>query len=122
VVLAIFWFLGAWLAYAINSDNSSGECCSIRWFVPLLAPGYFLLAVFLRDNQTYALDLMVLNGWGIVLAGLMWWAGPWAEPALATFYPVVATCLLNWGWIWLRRRQTKATKPAIVDASLADAA
>ena len=35
--------LGAltWLMYAVNSTNSSGQCCSIRWFLPLLGAGIF---------------------------------------------------------------------------------
>src|SRR5581483_5631037 len=31
------WAVGTWLLYGALSVNFSGDCCSIRWFVPLLA-------------------------------------------------------------------------------------
>ncbi len=45
ILLCVFWFLGIWLAYGATSNNAAGVCCSIRWFVPLLGPGYYLLAL-----------------------------------------------------------------------------
>jgi hypothetical protein len=32
------WCAGTWLLYAALSNNYAGVCCSVRWFVPLLAP------------------------------------------------------------------------------------
>jgi len=37
------WCLGVWLLYAALSNNYGGLCCSIRWFVPLLAPAVYWL-------------------------------------------------------------------------------
>src|SRR5262249_20325051 len=42
-------FAAAWVAatfalYAAFSNNYGGACCSVRWFVPFLAPGFWLLA------------------------------------------------------------------------------
>jgi hypothetical protein len=68
---------GIWLLYALFSVNYSGWCCSIRWFVPLLAAAYYVLAVFLRSYPRYGWDLLVLSGWGAVVAWLMWKGGPW---------------------------------------------
>ena len=45
------WGLGVWLVYAALSTNYGGQCCSIRWFVPLLAPAYLWLALLLRDSS-----------------------------------------------------------------------
>ena len=55
---------GTWLLYAATSNNSSGQCCSIRWFVPLLAPAYFVLALFLRRYPRYRFVFLLLTGWG----------------------------------------------------------
>src|SRR5207253_651669 len=41
------WCIAAWLLYAVLSNNYGGACCSVRWFVPFLAPAYWLLAVYL---------------------------------------------------------------------------
>src|SRR5262249_23740993 len=56
VMLAGFWIGGIWFVYAVTSTNLSGACCSIRWFVPLLAPGYYALAVLLRDFPQWRRD------------------------------------------------------------------
>src|SRR5207247_1224923 len=43
-VLFAFGFCGGtWLVYAYGSTLYGGRCCSIRWFIPLLAPGFHVL-------------------------------------------------------------------------------
>jgi len=90
------WFAGTWLVYAVTSTNYSGVAASIRWFVPLLVPAYFLLAVVLRDHPRYQWDFLILSGWGAVVAGLMWWKGPWMKRMVPFFWPVQAAALLSW--------------------------
>src|SRR5262249_33695007 len=68
LLLAFFWSGGTWLTYGATSNNASGLCCSIRWFVPLLASGYFVLALLLREAPHYHADILVLSGWGAVVA------------------------------------------------------
>jgi hypothetical protein len=98
---------GTWLVYALNSNNYSGLCCSIRWFVPLLAPGYYVLAVFLRQYPRYRGDFLLLSGWGAVMAGLMWGHGPWLKHMMPFFWPLQGTALLSWlaYRTWQRRRE-----------------
>src|SRR5262249_60935496 len=79
VLFASLWCTGTWLAYAVASTNYSGACCSVRWFVPLLAPGYYLLALFLREHPRFRGDFLLLSGWGAVLAVLMARDGPWTS-------------------------------------------
>jgi hypothetical protein len=97
VLHAAFCCCGVWLIYAVNSNNSSGQCLSVRWFVPLLAPGYYLLAVCLRDYPCWRTDLLILSGWGAVMAGLGWWYGPWIKHMLPLYWPLQAAALLSWG-------------------------
>jgi hypothetical protein len=118
--LGASWAAGTWLVYAALSTNYSGVCCSVRWFVPLLAPAYLALAVLLRDHPAYRLDLLLLSAWGARLAWLMWDDGPWGYAlwvendafwlvqswALATWAACRAAC---WAWAWRRR-------PALVRA------
>ena len=54
LVFAAAWSIGTWLLYAVASNNYSGQCCSIRWFVPLLAPGYYALALLLEKKASYS--------------------------------------------------------------------
>jgi hypothetical protein len=114
VVFALCWCGGTWLAYALTSTNSSGVCCSVRWFVPLLAPAYYLLAVLLRHAPAYCQDLAILSAWGAILGGLMWWKGPWMQHMVPYFWQIQAAALLTWlTWAIVRtRRQAAMGSPA----------
>jgi len=105
VLFAAGWCGGTWLLYAAMSNNYSGACCSVRWFVPLLAPGYYVLAVFLRDCPAYRRDFWVFSAWGAVLAGIMWWYGPWIRHAVPLFWPLQAAALVS--WFVCRQRQRR---------------
>lgn len=96
IILAGCYAGGTWLAYALLSDNYSGVCLSIRWFVPLLAPGYFVLALFLQRRPDVWLDLLILSGWGAVLGGLMWLQGPWPPTPVPFFWPLQAAAIATW--------------------------
>jgi hypothetical protein len=103
---AVGWCGGTWLAYAVNSNNSSGLCCSIRWFVPLLAPCYYVLALALRDLPATRGALALLSGWGALLAMGMWSEGPWIKHMVPYLWPLQAAALLSGGlyaaWSWRR--------------------
>jgi hypothetical protein len=94
---ALGCFAGTWLLYAATSNNSSGQCCTIRWFVPLLAPGYFVLALLLHRFPRYSLDLLVLSFWGLLLVLLMS-EGPWMGGMVPFFWPIQIAALCSWAW------------------------
>jgi hypothetical protein len=96
LLFAVGWSAGTWLLYGVASNNYSGYCCSIRWFVPLLAPGYFVLAVFLRDYPRRRKDFAVLSAGGLVLGILMWRSGPWSEPLFPDDWFVPAGTAAGW--------------------------
>jgi hypothetical protein len=97
---------GVWLAYAMTSNNYSGQCCSIRWFVPLLAPGYFVLALFLRDYPGWRASHLILGSWGALLGILMWLKGPWIEHMVPFLWPIQAGALLSLaGYRYWRRQE-----------------
>lgn len=93
---AILWCVGGWAMYAALSNNYGGVCCSIRWFVPFLAPGFYLLALLIRERPTYAWDLAVLSAWGALLTALLWTRGPWSNKMLVLYWPIQACALLSW--------------------------
>jgi hypothetical protein len=100
---------GVWLLYAGTSNNSSGQCCTIRWFVPLLALFYLVLALLVRHYPCYRLDLLLLSGWGILLVVLMH-EGPWMGGMVPFFWPIQAAALGSWALChYLRRRALVAT-------------
>jgi hypothetical protein len=114
-LFAVGWSGGTWLLYAALSSNYSGPCCSIRWFVPLLVPAYFLLALLLKAFPEYRLDFLVLSGWGVVLGALMWWKGPWMPHMVPAFWPIQAAALVT--WVLVRRRQARARATLIMARS-----
>lgn len=104
-----FWCGGTWLAYAITSRNYSGQCCSVRWFVPLLAPAFYALAVYLARCPRCRTDLLLLGGWGAVLTAVAWWYGPWIRHMVPAFWPLQGAALLSWlAW---RGRVNRGAEP-----------
>ncbi len=87
---------GTWILYSLFSSNYSGLCCSIRWFVPLLAPGYYVLARFLKEQPEYWPDFLILSGWGLVFAVFFWWQGPWSSRFVFLCLPLQGLALASW--------------------------
>jgi hypothetical protein len=104
ILCALAWSVGTWVVYAVGSTNSSGLAASIRWFVPLLAPAYYLAALFLRERPEYRTDFLILSGWGVVMAVLMWWEGPWMKRMVPFFWPLQTAALMSWLIYRLRQR------------------
>ncbi len=111
VLWAVGCCAGTWLLYAATSNNSSGQCCSIRWFVPLLAPAYYVLALFLQRYPRYRMDFLVLSAWGVLLVLLMR-DGPWLTHMVPFFWPIQAAALGSWALCsYLRRRVARTGSP-----------
>jgi hypothetical protein len=103
---AAAWAGGTWLLYAANSNNYSGACCSIRWFVPLLAPGYLVLAVWLKHHPEGKIPLLLLSVWAGVLVVTMTRRGPWDDHLPHFLWPTVALAVASWsGYEWWRLRR-----------------
>jgi hypothetical protein len=110
LLFALAWCAGTWLLYGTMSNNYSGVACSVRWFVPLLAPGYYVIALVLREWPTYRWDFAVLTAWGLVLAAIMWVHGPWIRSMVPFFWQIQALALASWlaCRIWRRRAEKRA--------------
>jgi hypothetical protein len=122
LLLAFGWNAATWLAYAATSNNYSGLCCSIRWFVPLLASSYYMLAVLLREFPRFRADFLLLSGWGAVLAAIMTWHGTWMKHMVPFYWPIVAAMLLSWAGLHLWRRRAAVRDRMHEPAPMADAA
>jgi hypothetical protein len=60
---------GTWAVYSLLSNNMGGQCCSVRWFVPFLAPGFWVLGRLLVTHPQYRDDFAVLAVWGRRVGG-----------------------------------------------------
>ncbi len=109
IAVAIGWCASVWLIYSLLSDNYSGGAVSIRWFVPLLAPAYFMLAMLLRGEPGRVAEFVLLSSAGGVLAAIGWWRGPWTLRMLPLYWPIVTSALI--GWLALRRRRDRQPIP-----------
>jgi hypothetical protein len=98
VLAALYaWCAATWLIYAATSRNLSGVCLSVRWFLPLLAPGFVALAVLVRESPGRRSGLLVLLVGGFLLTPEFVWRGPWSARIPWTFWPVVGLTLTVWG-------------------------
>jgi len=104
-LLALLAWCGmTWFMYAVLSNNMSGGSCSVRWFVPFLAPVFWLLAVILRDRPRLRPQFLTLAAGGAVLASFMWWTGPWTTRMIPFMWYVVGLTLIAWGIVARRTR------------------
>ena len=120
--LALFWSVGTWLAYAATSNNASGLCCSVRWFVPLLAPGFYVVALLLRECPGYRTEFLLLSGWGAALACVMCWYGPWMKHMVPFYWVFQGGILLSWVVLMIHRGPRKSAAVIKERAWHADAA
>jgi hypothetical protein len=90
----------SWLIYSVASNNHAGQCCSVRWFVPLLAPGYYVLVLLLRYDVPVRTELGIITAGSVILGLLMWRQGPWNGYLVPGFWLIVgATCF---AWLFYR--------------------
>ncbi|HET6881901.1 MAG TPA: hypothetical protein VFI31_17175 [Pirellulales bacterium] len=99
---------GSWLLYAALSNNYSGPCCSIRWFVPLLAPAYYLLILALRERPALMRDLALLSLYGAMLSAYLWFRGPWDGRVPVMLWPINAVALISWLLIKAKSRSVQS--------------
>jgi len=103
IVAMTAWAVATWLLYAATSRNLSGANLSIRWFVPLLAPGYLVLSIIARDVPSWRRDILALVICGFILTVELVWRGPWYGRIPKLYWPVVALTLTAWGVIVAQR-------------------
>jgi len=96
VVLLATWAIGTWLLYAATSRNHSGICLSVRWFVPLLAPGWVALAIILREAPTWRRDFVLGATTGLVLTAEFVDRGPWYARVPTLYWYTLALAGLVW--------------------------
>ena len=115
VVAGACWAAATWLLYAAMSNNLSGACVSIRWFVPLLAPGYLVLAVVLRDRPDLRPSFVVLAVGGAALSVGMTLRGPWCSRVVPGFWPIFGVTMAVWAVVvWRGRRPVQIVPPAAI--------
>lgn len=90
------WCLAGWLMYGVLSKNHGGACVSVRWFVPFLVPGFWLLAVLLKERPEFRRDFAALAAWGAVLAASAWSVGPCWMRVVPAYWWVFGGSLLTW--------------------------
>jgi hypothetical protein len=104
MVFAFAWSGATWLVYAWGSNNYAGACATIRWFVPLLAPGYYVLLVVLHHWPDREREFVALAAGGTVISALMWWYGPWMPRMVPGYWFILVGTLLSWSAVVFRGR------------------
>jgi hypothetical protein len=107
------WCAAAWLMYGALSKNHGGHCVSIRWFVPFLVPGFWLLARVLAERPEFRRDFVALAAWGLVLSASAWLVGPWWGHNVPLFWWVLGGSLFTWGLVRYFAPKAKSESPAV---------
>lgn len=83
VLMAGIAFLVGVLVYALGSNNQSGLCRSVRWFVPLGIPLWYVSSPLIREsgwkNRVFVLSTSV--GLWVAACGSLVWPLEWKCPA-----------------------------------------
>ena len=112
LLLALLLCGGTWALYAVAS-NTPGVGASIRWFVPLLAPAFFALTIMLVAQPGLLAQFKVLTQFGVLLTGVLFWAGPWRMPDPVVFFSLLSLGLIAFAWsLWQRRPAPALDAPA----------
>jgi len=108
VLAALALTTATWAVYTAGSNNFSGMALSIRWFVPLLAPLYYVVAVHLRLARREWRPFAVLTAAGAGVAFDEWLVGPWTPfvPHIAQYLGLAVIAILV---LW--PRETDARRP-----------
>jgi hypothetical protein len=96
LLAAIFWCASTWFLAAVSSTNRSGQCLSVRWFLPLLAAGFVYLAVLLRDRHDLIPEFRLATVWGLPMAILSTIYGLWIPHMLPGYWLFVVGFLISW--------------------------
>ena len=108
---------GTWLIYGALSNNYAGPCCSIRWFVPLLAPASYALVLLLRERPAVARELAVLSLFGAALSACLWWRGPWDGRVPLALWPFNGAAMLTWLIVIRYPRRADSERNVCCDSS-----
>jgi hypothetical protein len=117
MVAGLAWAVSTWLLFSAGSRNLSGQCLSIRWFVPLLVPGFVALGLLVRDYPRSRGPLAPLLVGNIILNVELTLRGPWWGHVPVVHWPVVGLSVTGWVSMWLQvfrtwRRSGIATSPS----------
>ena len=115
VVASLALVVTAWLVYAVGSSTYSGTAISIRWFVPFLAPMYYVIAQGLRAAPRDWPAFGALSAIGVGLAASAWMVGPWTVhvPLIRLWVPAAVVAMaVTVARAWHRTRN-RPREPAI---------
>jgi hypothetical protein len=83
--------------YGVLSKNHGGGCVSIRWYVPFLVPGFWLLAKVIVERPQFRRDFVLLSAWSGVLAASAWMVGTWWPNNVPLYWWTFGGSLISWG-------------------------
>jgi hypothetical protein len=107
------WVVIGWLMYGVLSKNHGGGCVSVRWFVPFLAPGFWLLAKVLTERPEFRRDFIALAAWGLPLGTSAFVVGPWWGRNVPFYWWVFGGSLVTWGIVRYTAPRPGRESPAV---------
>jgi hypothetical protein len=93
--MAMNWAIMTVLLAAFTSSNRSGQCLSVRWFLPLLASAMVYVGILLRDRKDLHIDLLIVSVWGLAIGCLSAIVGAWTARMIPGFWILVVGSLVS---------------------------
>jgi hypothetical protein len=116
LVFAALLAVGSWMVYALGSNNYSGLAVSIRWFVPLLVPAYFVLMLEIQARPGLLEQFKLLTKFGLVLSAVLFLLGPYHGAGIWFVARVVASLALA-AFAWSLWRNPKGPALGVLASS-----
>jgi hypothetical protein len=113
IVGGLLVFAMSWGVYSWGSTNYSGMCISVRWLLPCLAPGYYALAIYVRERPQVWPEVLLFCAWSVPLGLIMAWCGPWYGHVVPGLWLLWGMTLASWIILVVRRGLERATSPAV---------
>jgi len=113
LVAGMAWVMAVAVVYgALSTPGSRGINCSVRWFVPLLAPMFVGLGMVLKRWPRLVTDVWILTTCGMVVVAVAWVGGPFAVTDFRVVLCGTGAALLFWG-VWAVYRASRSLRPSV---------
>lgn len=97
IVCCQIFALLTWTIYSVSSNNLAGRCLSIRWFLPLIAVGYVITAIGLREYRHHLKDVLILGIAQVILGIESLYFSCWTGRVLPFYWFIIGISLVTWG-------------------------
>lgn len=95
LLIGLIWSVSTLVLAAASSTNRSGQCLSVRWFLPLLAPAFVTLAVLIRERIDLRVDFVAVSICGLAISLPSAYYGLWIAHLIPGYWLIAAVSIIS---------------------------